>query len=149
MITRDLGVKIRLVAQITAGLIMTELAGIKITHLGNLFFTGNLELGSLATPFTLFAMVGGINAFNMIDGIDGLAGSQALVSLIAMALVAWITQDIALLQFSGLFIFALLVFLAFNLRIFGRTSAKIFLGDTWQYISRLHHLLADHLCIAT
>ncbi|NOT85368.1 MAG: undecaprenyl-phosphate alpha-N-acetylglucosaminyl 1-phosphate transferase [Methylococcaceae bacterium] len=127
---KGLGVKIRIVAQIVAALIMTEMADIKIVSLGNLLFTGDIALGSLATPFTIFAVVGGINAFNMIDGLDGLAGTLALVSMAALALVSWFAQDMLLLDFCIIVMAAIMAFLAFNLRVMGRTSAGVFLGDT-------------------
>lgn len=127
---KGLGVRIRIVTQLVAGLIMTEYADIKITHLGDLFFLGNVELGSLSTAFTLFAVVGGINAFNMIDGIDGLAGSMTLVSITSLAIIALLGQDYAMLDFCLIIIAGLLVFLSFNLRILKRSSASIFLGDT-------------------
>jgi UDP-GlcNAc:undecaprenyl-phosphate GlcNAc-1-phosphate transferase len=91
---------------------------------------GNIHLGNCATAFTLFAVVGGINAFNMIDGIDGLAGSLTLVSIASIAIVSWLFQDEMLFKFCLIFIASILAFLLFNLRIFGRSSAKIFLGDT-------------------
>ncbi|MEQ1529951.1 MAG: hypothetical protein ABL925_11605 [Methylococcales bacterium] len=127
---KNLGVKIRLLAQIAASLIMTEMADIKINDLGELFASGNVNLGIYATTFTVFAVVGGINAFNMIDGIDGLAGSLSLISIIAIAAISWLFQHWALLDFCLIMIAAIIAFLLFNLRIFGRTNAKIFLGDT-------------------
>lgn len=125
-----LGVKIRLIAQIVAGLIMIESAHIKVTELGDLLGLGNIYLGSFATAFTLFAVVGGINAFNMIDGIDGLAGSLTLVSIASIASVSWFLDDLILFKFCIILIAAIVAFLLFNLRIFGRENAKIFLGDT-------------------
>ena len=127
---KNLGVKIRLIVQITACLIMTEVADIKINDLGDLFGFGNINLGIYATAFTVFAVVGGINAFNMIDGIDGLAGSLTLISIMAIATVSWVSQHWALLHFCMVMIASIIAFLMFNLRIFGRTNAKIFLGDT-------------------
>ncbi|MCK5192144.1 MAG: undecaprenyl/decaprenyl-phosphate alpha-N-acetylglucosaminyl 1-phosphate transferase, partial [Methylococcales bacterium] len=127
---KGLGVKIRLIAQIAAGLIMAEFAHIKIIDLGNLLGFGNIHLGNYATAFTLFVVVGGINAFNMIDGIDGLAGSLILISIASIAGVSWIFQDLMLFKFCIIFIASILAFLLFNLRIFGRSRAKIFLGDT-------------------
>ncbi len=127
---KGLGVKIRLIAQIAAVLIMAEVAHIKIIDLGDLLGLGNIHLGNYATAFTLFAVVGGINAFNMIDGIDGLAGSLTLVSIASIAIVSWIFQDEMLFKFCLIFIASILAFLLFNLRIFGRSNAKIFLGDT-------------------
>ncbi len=127
---KGLGVKTRLAAQIAAGLIMTEVAGLKITDLGDLLGTGNINLGFYSTAFTVFAVVGGINAFNMIDGIDGLAGSLMLVSLITIATAAWHSQNWILFYYCAIFSASVLAFLLFNLRIFGRKSATIFLGDT-------------------
>ena len=129
---RGLGVKIRLVAQIAAGLIMTEVADLKITDLGDLLGTGsgNINLGFFSTTFTVFAVVGGINAFNMIDGIDGLAGGLMLVSLTTIATASWISQNWTLYYYCIIFIASVIAFLLFNLRIFGRKNAAIFLGDT-------------------
>ena len=110
---------------------MSELAHIKIIDLGNLLGLGNIHLGKYyATAFTVFVVVGGINAFNMIDGIDGLAGGLTLVSISSVAVVSWIFQDEMIFKFCLIFIASIIAFLLFNLRIFGRSSAKIFLGDT-------------------
>jgi UDP-GlcNAc:undecaprenyl-phosphate/decaprenyl-phosphate GlcNAc-1-phosphate transferase len=127
---KGLGVKIRLIAQLVAGFIMIECAHIKVTELGDLLGLGTIHLGGYATAFTLFAVVGGINAFNMIDGIDGLAGSLTLVSIASLAGVSWLLNDWILFKFCLILIAAIVAFLLFNLRIFGRANAKIFLGDT-------------------
>jgi UDP-GlcNAc:undecaprenyl-phosphate/decaprenyl-phosphate GlcNAc-1-phosphate transferase len=127
---KNLSVKIRLVAQIIAALIMTEYANIKIETLGDLLGFGTIELGKFSTLFTVFAVVGGINAFNMIDGIDGLAGSITFISMTSIAIVNWITHDWTLFSYSLVFMAGIIGFLLFNLRIFGRPNAKIFLGDT-------------------
>jgi|WetSurSiteA1Bulk_404760.scaffolds.fasta_scaffold00026_28 UDP-GlcNAc:undecaprenyl-phosphate/decaprenyl-phosphate GlcNAc-1-phosphate transferase len=127
---KNISFKIRLIIQIVAALIMVEFAHIKIINLGDLLGLGHIYLGNYATVFTVFAVVGGINAFNMIDGIDGLAGSLSLVSIASIAEVSWAFQDWILFKFCLILMVAILAFLLFNLRIFGRLSAKIFLGDT-------------------
>ena len=127
---KGLGVKIRLAAQIAATLIMTEIADLKITDLGDLLGTGNINLGYFSTAFTIFAVVGGINAFNMIDGIDGLAGCLMLVSLTTIAAAARFSQNLILYYYCVIFIASTTGFLLFNLRLFGRKNAAIFLGDT-------------------
>ena len=127
---KSLGVKTRLAAQIAAGLIMTEVADLKIIDLGDLVGTGNINLEFFSTAFTIFAVVGGINAFNMIDGIDGLAGCLMLVSLGTIAAAAWFGQNLILYYYCVIFIASTMAFLLFNLRIFGRKNAAIFLGDT-------------------
>jgi len=127
---RGLGVKIRLIAQIVAGLIMAEIADIKVTELGDLLGFGSINLGIYSTAFTVFAVVGGINAFNMIDGIDGLAGGLTLISIVTIALLSWFSEHWILYYFCSIFIGAIIAFLLFNLRIFGRTRGAIFLGDS-------------------
>jgi UDP-GlcNAc:undecaprenyl-phosphate GlcNAc-1-phosphate transferase len=127
---KTLGVKIRLIAQITAGLIMTDYADIKIENLGNLFGFGDIHLGIFATAFTVFAVVGGINAFNMIDGMDGLAGSLTLISISSLAVVSWLAHDQIILSYCLILGACVVAFLSLNLRIFGRSNAKVFLGDT-------------------
>lgn len=126
---KELGIKIRLAAQIGATLIMTEMAGLKIIDLGDLFLFGDIHLGVFSTLFTLFAVVGGVNAFNMIDGIDGLAGGLTFISVAVIAVIAELSQEIILLTFCCLFLAVIGGFLLFNARIFGRLKAKIFLGD--------------------
>ena len=127
---QGLSVKIRIIAQIAAGLIMTEIADIKIIELGDLLGFGNINLGGYSTAFTVFAVVGGINAFNMIDGIDGLAGGSTLIAIVTIALLSWFFEYWILLYFCIIFIGAIIAFLLFNLRIFGRERAAIFLGDS-------------------
>lgn len=127
---KNLSVKIRLVAQVIAALIMVKYAGIEIKTLGNLLGFGNVDLGGFSTAFTVFAVVGGINAFNMIDGIDGLAGSLTLISIASIAQVSILAEQWGYLSYALAFIGCIIGFLLFNLRIFGRPNAKIFLGDT-------------------
>jgi UDP-GlcNAc:undecaprenyl-phosphate/decaprenyl-phosphate GlcNAc-1-phosphate transferase len=127
---KGLSVKVRLLAEIASGLIMTEMAGIKITVLGNLIGFGDINLGIFSTPFTIFAVVGSVNAFNMIDGLDGLASGTALIAVITIALISWHTQHWLLLYFCVIFVGAIIAFLLFNLPILGRKRGQIFLGDS-------------------
>ena len=76
----QLGPRVRLLAQVGAGLLLTLGGGVVITDLGDLLGNGPLTLGAWAVPFTLVAVVGLINAFNLVDGIDGLAGGIALLA---------------------------------------------------------------------
>ena len=62
----ELGVRSRLLAQLTAALIMTLGAGVVIESLGDLFGLGEIKLGLWAVPFTVFATIGVINAFRAI-----------------------------------------------------------------------------------
>lgn len=119
----------RFVAQLAAALIMTVGGGVMVTDLGAITGSGPVSLGIWSIPFTVFAVVGVINAFNMLDGADGLAGSVALVALALFAYVAWSggrSLDAAVL---GLLLCTVMVFLAFNLRLPGRSQALVFMGD--------------------
>jgi UDP-GlcNAc:undecaprenyl-phosphate GlcNAc-1-phosphate transferase len=83
----------------------------------------------LSTPFTVFAVIGGINAFNMLDGIDGLVGSVS-VGVFCLLLILGIAHNHSEIQFlCTVFIAATGAFLLFNLRLFGRQKANVFLGD--------------------
>ncbi len=120
--------KVRLIIEVLAVIIMVTWGGVHIVSFGNLLGFGEIQLGYFSYLFTAFAIVGGINAFNMIDGIDGLAGS---LSLIVFAMIYTITfNDSGIFTLCLIFIPAIIAFLLFNLRLFGRKKASIFLGDT-------------------
>jgi UDP-GlcNAc:undecaprenyl-phosphate GlcNAc-1-phosphate transferase len=121
---------VRFAGQIIASLIMIFGAGIVISDIGAISLSGRVvELGWLSVPFTVFATLGIINALNMSDGLDGLSGTMALISLIGLLIAAWVTgaalNELFLLIIGG----GVLGFLMFNLRIFRRQQASIFMGD--------------------
>lgn len=126
---KNISFKIRLVIEIIASLIMIKWAGYEITSLDNLFGFGEIQLGAFSTLFTVFAVVGGINAFNMIDGIDGLAGSMALLIFVIFAILEALFPSSNISIPLLLIIPSVLAFLLFNLRIFGKKKASVFLGD--------------------
>lgn len=119
--------KNRLIIEMIATVIMIYWGGVEITSLGNLFGFGDIQLGYLSPIVTVFAVLGGINAFNMTDGIDG---STASLSLVTMALLLSLAAGAPQIStICILFIPALIAFLIFNMRIFGRKKASVFLGD--------------------
>lgn len=126
----ELSPLVRLVAQVIATLIMVFGAGVVLDDLGFLTPSGGLlHLGFLAIPFTIFATLGIINALNMCDGLDGLSGSLTFSSLSGLILVAYTwgsPSDTALLPILGT---AIAAFLLFNVRLFGRKRASVFMGD--------------------
>lgn len=127
---QELSPRARLVAQIIAGILMAVWGSNQLTHFGNIFFFGNITLGLLSIPITVFAVVGIINAVNMTDGLDGLAGSLALVQLGLLALIAYKGYLQTEVQILCSLIFALIGFLVFNLRLPWRNHAHIFMGDS-------------------
>lgn len=98
-------------------------------HLGDLLGLGRLELGWVALPFSVFAIVGMINAANMADGVDGLAGGLTASSVLWMIGLAYLAgRPLITLELMMLF-GVTLGFLVFNLRTPLRGRAAVFMGD--------------------
>ena len=98
--------------------------GISINSLGN-YFGYELQLGYLALPFTIFAVVGFTNALNLTDGLDGLAGSISIIMLSGLLYIG-VQQGDSILIYIPIFLISLLLsFLWFNW-----SPAKVFMGDS-------------------
>ena len=141
----NLSHRLRFLVQILVAVAMIYVTEFQIVQIGNLFFTGNVLLGTtFSLFFTILYTVGVINAINMIDGMDGLAGSVVLISFLALSYVAYSASSLhhlqVLLSISG----AIAGFLLFNVRLL-IPSAKVFLGDAGSML--LGFLLLWH-CIA-
>ena len=127
---RPLSVKLRVIVQVFAALVMIEMGDVSLRNLGAILpGMGDVELGTFATPFTVVATIGVINAINMADGIDGLAGSLGVISLLGLTMVLWSAGGGNYLFLVVLLMGALSGFLVFNLRRIGRPTAQVFLGD--------------------
>ena len=126
---RELRVSVRMGAHAFAAWLMAAVAGNQLHSLGNLLAFGPIELGILALPLTIFATVGVINAVNMTDGIDGLSGGLVLIALTFLSIVAFVSGNVAMLQFGTLLICSVLAFLVFNFRHPWKKSAMVYLGD--------------------
>ena len=98
--------------------------GISIDSLGN-YFGYELQLGYLALPFTIFAVVGFTNALNLTDGLDGLAGSISIIMLSGLLYIGVQQNDCTLIYLPIFLISLLLSFLWFNWH-----PAKVFMGDS-------------------
>ena len=120
----------RFVVQIVASLLMIYGADVVLIDFGAMSFAGNIiYLGWLSVPFTVFATLGVINALNMSDGLDGLSGSLALISLFGLFLASLIGGGFLDSLFLAMLVASVLGFLMFNLRIFRRRRASVFMGD--------------------
>jgi UDP-GlcNAc:undecaprenyl-phosphate GlcNAc-1-phosphate transferase len=127
---KSLSVRIRLFFQSIAVLIVCYSAGVQLENIGDLIGLGNIGLGFLAIPFTIFAVIGIINAYNMVDGIDGLAGSLAIVTFTGIAILTLIAEQKMLgVDIAFLFIALLIPFLIKNLNLWSCPSSKVFMGD--------------------
>ncbi|MBF0453206.1 MAG: undecaprenyl/decaprenyl-phosphate alpha-N-acetylglucosaminyl 1-phosphate transferase [Magnetococcales bacterium] len=124
-----LPVRTRFLAELAAGLIVTLGGGLTVLTLGNLVGLGEVNLGFLAVPFTVICIIGVINALNMIDGLDGLAAGLSLVSFSALFYLAWEANRVAEAEMILLIIAVLIPFFLVNSRLFGQSSARLFMGD--------------------
>ena len=114
----------RIFLQCLLSVYMILITGIKLENLGNILFFGDIYLGILSIPFTIFCAVGLMNAFNMIDGINGLCSGTAMLSLLFIGFKSGLIYDSMLVLIIG----SMIGFLLFNLRIFGKKRG-VFLGD--------------------
>jgi len=127
---RELSALSRFVAQIISSLLMIYWGHTVLRDLGHLWPSGALfELGWLAAPITVFAVVGGINALNMADGLDGLAGGLALIALLPLTYLAWEAGASHLLPFIGITAACVLGFWILNMRFPWQSRARLFMGD--------------------
>jgi len=120
---------VRILAHSAGALMMSAVAGVKLTHLGDILFIGPVELGIVAIPFTVFATVGVVNASNMIDGVDCLASGLVIIALSLVAIVALIAGQHEMLRLKPILIAALMAFAAYNCGFLRQKDCPVFLGD--------------------
>lgn len=126
---KELTVMARMAGHALVSLVMAVVAGIQLSSVGDLFYIGEIDLGALTFPFTIFATVGVINAVNMADGIDGLSGGLIIVALSFIALFAFIDGDIVKSSFIAMIICSIMAFLSLNFRRPWNKKALVYLGD--------------------
>ncbi|MBB5689527.1 undecaprenyl/decaprenyl-phosphate alpha-N-acetylglucosaminyl 1-phosphate transferase [Roseomonas alkaliterrae] len=119
---KDLRFSVKLAAQAGAALVAMA-AGLTLDSLA-LPWIGEVPLGWIGLPLTLFWIVGCTNALNFMDGLDGLVGGSVFLAAVILCVVAagqggWFVYAAALLLAAGL-----AGFLPFNLH-----PARIFMGD--------------------
>lgn len=123
---KPLPTSFRLIVQILSSWLVIILTDTYLRDFGNLFGIGNIYVGDLGIPITIFMVVGVCNAFNMLDGIDGLVGLVSLSASLAIATLALLNNETGALFLGSL---VLIIFLIFNLGLLGK-KRKIFLGDS-------------------
>ena len=123
-------VLIRMGSQALAASLMYFAANIQLTSFGDILFIGDIRLGFLSFPLTVFTTVGVINAVNMSDGIDGLSGGMVSIALAFLGVIAWQEGNTTLLAFIAILLSALLAFLALNFRLPWKKTAMVYLGDS-------------------
>jgi phospho-N-acetylmuramoyl-pentapeptide-transferase len=83
------------------------------------------EIGALAIPLAILAIIGTANAVNLTDGLDSLAGVCAAVSFTCFGIISHLQGQGPLATFCFSVVGALLAFLWFNAH-----PAQLFMGDT-------------------
>ena len=114
----------RILIQVALTIYMIQSTGVYLETLGNLFGTGELNLGIYSKFITVFCVVGIMNAFNMIDGINGLCSGCGMLTLLLIGFSSGLIYDSTLILIIG----SMVGFLLFNLSIFGEKRG-VFLGD--------------------
>ncbi len=122
---KDLKPYFRILIQSTLSIYMIISTGVYLETLGNLFGLGNINLGILGIPFTIFCVVGVMNAFNMMDGINGLCSGCAMLTLLLIGFYSGLIYDSMLVLIIG----SMIGFLIFNLGFLGKKRG-VFLGDS-------------------
>ena len=116
---------LRIAIQSLVTIYMIFSTDVYLQSFGDLFGFGEVSLGILGIPFTVFCVVGIMNAFNMIDGINGLCSGCAMIALLLIGFHSGLIYDSMLVLIIG----SMIGFLIFNLRIFGKKRG-VFLGDS-------------------
>ncbi|WP_342607931.1 UDP-N-acetylglucosamine--undecaprenyl-phosphate N-acetylglucosaminephosphotransferase [Vibrio tritonius] len=124
----DISFKLRLGIQAGLALLVMFVTDTSLSHLGNLFGTGDISLGYFGMIFTVFAVIGCINAFNMVDGIDGLLGGLSIVTFAALAILLGLVGQHWAIGLCLTLIVAMVPYICMNLGILGR-KRKVFMGD--------------------
>ncbi|MFM1896545.1 MAG: hypothetical protein RLZZ385_1619 [Pseudomonadota bacterium] len=126
----ELKVVARMGGHAVAALLMATVAGVQLENLGDLVGLGDVHLGMLSVPLTVFATVGVINAINMADGLDGLSGGLVLIALTCIGFTSLMAGNLTLLSFVVILSCAVIAFLSMNFRLLWKKRAMIYLGDS-------------------
>ncbi len=122
-----LGAKKKLLGQIAiAGLVCW--LGLKVQRFTLPGF-GEVDLGPLSIPVTMFWLIAIPNIINLIDGFDGLAGGLGMFMALTLGIVGYLTEHYSVTWFAFTMAGSLLGFLVFNF-----PPAKIYLGDGGAYL---------------
>jgi UDP-GlcNAc:undecaprenyl-phosphate GlcNAc-1-phosphate transferase len=113
----------RIIFQCLIVVLMIIMSGEYLDQVGDLFGFGEISLGLLSIPFTIFCVVGLMNAFNMIDGLNGICASLALIPIMYVTYLGNFSYGLLIP------IGAILGFLAYNLGFLGK-KRRVFLGDS-------------------
>jgi len=124
---KQLGFTVKLIAIMAAVTIVVFGGDLVVRSVGTYGSFGEVQLGSLAIPFTYLCIVGVTNAMNLIDGLNGLAGGISFIASLFMAIVAYLSGSHLLAGTCLAFAGATGAFLRYNNIL---SKAHIFMGDS-------------------
>jgi UDP-GlcNAc:undecaprenyl-phosphate GlcNAc-1-phosphate transferase len=114
----------KLVAHVIVGMILVQMAQIKLTSMHGIFGITSLpDWGSVFV--SLFTYIVVVNAFNLIDGVDGLAAGVGVIAALAFGAWFYTAGDLVMAALAVALAGSLVAFLIFNFN-----PAKIFMGDS-------------------
>lgn len=129
-LTKNVSVSVRLSATMTSGALACWISGVSLTHLQVPLVDLLFAITPIAVLFTAFAVGGISNAFNIIDGFNGLASGTATLCLLAIAAIAAMVGDTALVLVAVLVAAAVTGFWLVNF-----PWGRLFLGDGGAYFA--------------
>lgn len=119
---------VKLTSQIIAALLVVS-SGLQIDNLYG-FFGINALPAAAAIPLTVLFIVFVINAVNLIDGMDGLAAGLGIMILSIYGVQSFIAGNYFLTVVAFAALGTIIPFLYANVRGFGSSRHKLFMGDT-------------------
>ncbi|TAK87014.1 MAG: glycosyl transferase [Aquabacterium sp.] len=128
-LTKRVSVRRRLIASFASPLLAVIFLDAQLTRLDTPLLDSLMTFAPLAILFTVFAVGGMTNAINIIDGLNGLASGSVALMLAGLGCIAWLHNDMLVVQLCGVGVAAVVGFMLLNYP-FGR----IFLGDGGAYL---------------
>lgn len=129
-VTKNVGILVRLLATMASGALACWVSGVSLTYLHVPGLDTLLAVAPVALLFTAFAVGGVANAFNIIDGFNGLASGTATICLLALATIAALAGDSALMLTAVVVAAAVAGFWLVNF-----PWGRLFLGDGGAYFA--------------
>jgi UDP-N-acetylmuramyl pentapeptide phosphotransferase/UDP-N-acetylglucosamine-1-phosphate transferase len=127
-VTKQVGVRTRLLATALAGVLAFFLLGAQLREVQMPGLDWLMGFTAFSLLFTVVAVSGVANAVNIIDGFNGLASAVCAITLLSLAYVGWQVGDALVVSMALAGVGALLGFLLWNW-----PRGLIFLGDGGAY----------------
>lgn len=105
------------------------LLGVLLGLTGVITAIGGFNLGILAFPVVIIAILGCINCVNLIDGMDGLAAGIVGIASFACCCYLYLCGNM-----GGMPVFIILTGLCLGFLVFNKYPASIFMGDTGSFV---------------